>query len=182
MGREHADVLLGNGDGTFSPRTALPTIPSPGWTPSFPGAAAVADFNGDGKLDMLVAEQNSNSPGDNAVVMFPGNANGTFGTPLISNEEARFGNPSGDFSGDGKPDLALANGGGLGVALGNGDGTFGPLNNTYPAAPRDFVTGDFHGDSKQDMVVLGDGFSHSPTDFRVSSVPSHINIDNMTGS
>ena len=41
-------VLLGNGDGTFQPRSRYATGAGP-------IAVAVADFNGDGKLDLVVA-------------------------------------------------------------------------------------------------------------------------------
>src|SRR5262245_43406680 len=64
----------------------------------------------------------------------------------------------GDFDGDGKPDLATANSGGLSgnvsVLLGKGDGTFKTAVN-YGAGRHPFsvAVGDFNGDGKPDLAV-----------------------------
>jgi hypothetical protein len=62
----------------------------------------------------------------------------------------------GDFNGDGKPDLAVANfeGNNVSVFIGNGDGTFQPA--VYYATGRfafTVATGDFNGDGKTDLAV-----------------------------
>ena len=67
----------------------------------------------------------------------------------------------GDFNGDGKTDVATANGGngGTSVYLGNGDGTFGIPAYYGTGAPARVVAADFNGDGKADLVVAGtDGF------------------------
>src|SRR5580704_8910187 len=73
------------------------------------GAIAVGDFNGDGKLDLVVANGGASSMS----VLF-GNGDGTF-QPHV--DYGTGGNPTavavGDFNGDGKPDLAVAVGGGV---------------------------------------------------------------------
>ena len=86
-------------------------------------AVAVADLNGDGKLDLAVGNLDSAT-----VSIFLGIGDGTF-TPRVDFATGQFPNSVaiGDFNGDGKPDLALANGSGtISILSGNGDGTFQP--------------------------------------------------------
>jgi hypothetical protein len=115
-----------------------------------PMSVTVADFNGDGKPDLAVANW-----GDNTVSVLLGKGDGTFQEAV--NCAAGTGPlwvTVGDFNGDGKPDLAVANIAGVSVLLGNGDGTFQPAAN-YPAGigPRSITVGDFDGDGKLDLAV-----------------------------
>jgi hypothetical protein len=84
-------ILLGNGDGTFQStiNTATPALGDI--------SLAVADFNGDGKLDVAIGY------GD---VLLLGNGNGTFQTPIILGASG-LGIAAADFNGDGRPDLAV---------------------------------------------------------------------------
>lgn len=62
----------------------------------------------------------------------------------------------GDFNGDGKPDLAVAdNGSGcVSILLGNGDGTFRrQVNYTTAGDPQSVAVGDFNADGKPDLVL-----------------------------
>jgi hypothetical protein len=92
-------VLIGKGDGTFTPTAVSPQ------TGSIPYSVAVADFNGDGKPDLVTADA-----GSNTLTVLTGNGDGTFAAPL---SPAAGTNPIfaavGDFNGDGIPDLAAAN-------------------------------------------------------------------------
>ena len=102
-------VLLGNGDGTFQPAVNY-TVPAP-------KNLAVADFNGDGKLDLAIWSSFS-------IVVMLGNGDGTFKPPIAA--AAQGGAPVvGDFNGDGKPDLAIT-GTPAYILLGKGDATFQP--------------------------------------------------------
>ena len=114
-------VLLGDGTGGF---TAAPG--SPFMAGSAPGSVAVGDFNGDGKPDLAVAHNSSNN-----VTVLLGNGSGGFTAAPGSPFPAGSGPDSvavGDFNGDGKPDLAIANyiDSTVTVLLGNGAGGFTP--------------------------------------------------------
>jgi hypothetical protein len=123
----------------------------------------VADFNGDGKLDYVTANQGSNSIG-----IALGNGDGTFKAPASISVAC---NPVsvtvGDFNGDGKLDLAVSAPGcspgtsGVAIFLGNGDGTFtakGILTSSL-SNPFSAVAGDFNGDGKLDLAVVDRGAS-----------------------
>jgi hypothetical protein len=115
-------VLRGNGDGTLSDPRAFPAG-------AFPISLVAADLNGDGILDLAVANYTNPKPCHVSVLL--GNGDGTFQPPI----QYRVGvSPYqvvvGDFNGDGKPDLATVN---------IGDGTISILLNTttpWPGAPQ----------------------------------------------
>jgi hypothetical protein len=125
-------------------------------------SVAVGDFNGDGKLDLAVADPNSGT-----VSVLLGNGDGTF--PAAASYHAGV-NPIsiavGDFNRDGKLDLVVANRGlvandfadsSVSVLLGNSDGTFQTPVNYGPGMENRFdayvAVGDFNGDAKPDLVV-----------------------------
>jgi hypothetical protein len=154
VGGDHASfltVMLGNGNGTF---TTVPSMPPLG---SNPGGILVADFNGDGKLDVATANFNGNN-----VNVLLGNGDGTFtaasGSPIAVGLNP-YALVAGDFNGDGKLDLAATISGGntLAILLGNGDGTFSPAPNapTTGLGPTSLALGDFNGDGKLDVAVGG---------------------------
>lgn len=67
---------------------------------------------------------------------------------------------TGDFNGDGKPDLAVANTGSndVSILLNNGDGTFKAAKNSPAgASPLQMAAADFNGDKKLDLVVINGG-------------------------
>jgi uncharacterized protein (TIGR03437 family) len=113
-------VLLGKGDGMFQPAVSFAVGQSP-------DSVRVGDFNGDGRPDLAVANYDSS----NNISILLGKGDGTFQSALnLANGGCCVANTDsiavGDFNGDGKLDLALANKSAenLSIWLGNGDGSF----------------------------------------------------------
>jgi hypothetical protein len=151
-------VLLGNGDGTFTAVAASHTT----GTGSGPVAIATGDFNGDGVIDLAVANSLTNN-----VIVLLGVGDGTFGAASGSPTSTGAGSaPSslvvGDFNGDGKADLAVSTTGisTITVLLGNGKGAFTAAASlaTLHAAAAPVAVGDFNGDGIPDLAV-GTGIS-----------------------
>jgi len=92
-------ILLGNGAGSFGAPTKFPV-------PSGPYAIAVADYNGDGNID--VATANINQVSSNVSVLL-GNGNGALGTATNFNPGAApWAIVARDVNLDGVPDLIAA--------------------------------------------------------------------------
>ena len=147
-------VRLGNGDGRFQP---VVTYDSGGYEAQ---SVAVADVNGDGKPDLMVANVCADSDCTNGGVVgvLLGNGDGTFQAAMSygSGGQVAESVAVADVNGDGKPDLVVANGdGSVGVLLGNGDGSFQAAV-TYGsggASASSVAVADVNGDGKLDLVV-----------------------------
>jgi hypothetical protein len=156
-------VLLGNGDGSFRN----------GWTYDFglhgpdSPVPTLADFNGDGNLDLAVLTEST------GLSVFLANGDGTFQAPrTVGAGQGAQALAVGDVNGDGIPDLAVAdhgdfqgNGSGLSILLGNGDGSFQPATH-YDAGPfpTALALGDLNGDNQLDVVVANsEGSAHANT-------------------
>jgi hypothetical protein len=153
-------VLLNKHDGTFtlSPQT-LPALA--------PVAMAAADFDGDGKLDLAVASflpepsQPGALPGYKLLVA-AGDGKGGFAAP----QKIELGGPvnsvvTGDFNGDGKPDLAAISEAAPGrpaavqVLLNQGGGLFAaPVSYNGGPDPDTLAVADLNGDGKSDLIVV----------------------------
>jgi hypothetical protein len=153
-GGPSVSILLGNGAGGFA---AAADIALAGQLN--PSALAVGDFNGDGKPDLAVSMTygfSNITPGYVAVLI--GDGSGGFGAPA---NFAVGGTPAsvatGDFNGDGKLDLAVANSlvGTLSVLLGDGAGAFAAAPDVaIDGRPGAVVAADFNGDGKADLAVM----------------------------
>jgi hypothetical protein len=171
-------VLLGNGDGTFQ---AAVTYDSGGMQTD---SVAVADMNGDGKPDLVLANLCSNTTdcenfGPGSVSVLLGNGDGTFQAAVTYNAGGNaFSVAVGDLNGDGKPDVAVLSScegtfcsGGVGVLLNNGDGTLQAvvLYSSGGTFPTTITLADVNGDDKLDALVAEeisvDG--HGPSGFAV---------------
>jgi hypothetical protein len=143
-------ILLGNGDGTFQTPLSFPADESP-------YAIAVADFNGDGKLDLAITQAEEYS-----VDILLGNGDGTFQPPQsyqVGDFPAWVG--VADFNGDGVPDLLVRNihAANYNILLGNGDGTFKPTLTFHVNDLGLVIGGDFNGDGKSDLAVTTEDYS-----------------------
>ncbi|TMH06188.1 MAG: VCBS repeat-containing protein, partial [Betaproteobacteria bacterium] len=121
---------------------------------SFPRSLAIADFDGDGKADLAVVNETSQT-----VSILLGHGDGTFtAAPSLYVLGGGFAMQVavGDFNGDGKVDLAVTNllGHNVAVFLGHGDGTFGTATTfSVNGAAFAVATADVNGDGKIDLVV-----------------------------
>lgn len=174
-------IFLGRPDGSFGPKVDYPIegIQPIGFT--------VGDFNGDGKVDVIVVCSTACSTN---LSIYLGNGDGTLQPPVSLNQN--LGNnysaaASGDFNDDGKLDLLLltpdfGSGATIAILLGNGDGAFqAPVTYAVPIAPY-LVLGDFNEDGKPDIAICGglnggvvsilinngDGTFKSPLNYSVS--------------
>jgi hypothetical protein len=143
-------VLLNSGSGKFA-------APVNYTTDTNPVAVAIADFNGDGKLDVVTANM-----GGNDVSVFLGNGDGTFQSAVnYSTGKGPDAIAVGDFNGDGNLDLAVANYSDdtVSILLGNGNGTFGTASTValVSGKPRSVAVGDFNG--KPDLVTANGGLT-----------------------
>lgn len=151
-------VLLGDGTGQFTPLAGSPfAMPSGALGP---GSMVSADFNGDGRADLAIANRTTNN-----VTVLLGRADGTFeeatGSPIPVGA-LPVGIAAGDLNGDARPDLAVVNQTDetLTVLLNNGDATFIAGNGSPFATgttPSAVAITDFNVDGNSDIAVTNQG-------------------------
>ena len=144
VGHYLVQVLLGEGDGGFTEKD----YDSNGAV----AFLAVGDFNGDGKLDSVVAGANLDT-----INVLLGDGHGNFSAPVSSRAPNGATQVAvGDLDGDGNADIVLTSEETdlVSVLFGNGDGTFGPAVSLLSIlAPSWGEIADLNGDGRLDLVV-----------------------------
>ena len=151
-----------------------------------PSAVASTDFNGDGRLDLVVAT-------NNPYVLF-GNGNGGFsrGPNILNSTSTRV--AVADFDADGLPDIVFGtNNSTIAVVLNKGNNTFGePTNFPVIQLPLSIAIDDFNRDNKLDLALVnnesvsillgtGTGSFGASTNFSVGCCLDGIAVGDFNG-
>lgn len=153
-------VMIGNGDGTWGSQFSF--APNQSGCTLNGGARGIdsADFNRDGKMDLVIATGCGTAPGSQTYIYF-GNGDGSFDTtsPRVLTGEGSYANlpKSMDLDGDGKIDLVVAHENAwIQVFKGRGDGSFDPpqrANLLTSATPSSIDIAEVNGDGTFDILV-----------------------------
>lgn len=144
-------ILLGDGRGGFTPAPGSPLSAG-----NLPNDIAIADLNGDGKLDLAVANHEQKQ-----VTIFSGDGGGRFTlatTVSVQSKPHIHGLAVGDFDGDRKLDLAVESWGTnqVEILIGKGDGTFNTPGRLLAVGRMPYQrlrAGDFNNDGFADVVT-----------------------------
>ncbi|MCF3945757.1 FG-GAP-like repeat-containing protein [Acidiphilium iwatense] len=178
IGGSTIDVLLSNGNGTFTTKTQnigfnIGAPPGPG-----PFGVFTGDFNGDGRTDFIYVPYPSvfihntiNGPiyiVTHNIFTFLSNGDGTFtmksqswgtsGLNTVPSGGSKL--ISGDFTGNGRTDFAYVYGNTIDSYLSNGDGTFSQVASTvgsnFGTPPDNWtpISGDFTGNGETDFAMV----------------------------
>jgi len=155
-----------------------------------PYSVSIGDIDGDGKPDLAVANESSNSvsvirnTSTSGIISFASKVDLTTGTGPVSVS-------IGDIDGDGKPDLAVANYNSNNVSIIRNTSVSGTVSFaskvdlTTGAGPYSVSIGDIDGDGKSDWAVANLG-SNTVSVFRSTSTPGNLSFaasaDFVTGT
>jgi hypothetical protein len=187
QGANTVSILLGNGNGTFTPGAGASTG-------NQPSAVAVGDFNGDGHTDLVVG-----NTVDSTLTILLGDGKGGFtAAPALVNSVNPVSVAVGDFDADGRLDLAVANSSinTISIFLGNGDGTFRATSTPtlQLQSPSFIALADFTGDGVPDLAIAnqsgntitiargrGDGTFVTSSTVTTGSTPVWVGVADLNG-
>lgn len=156
-------IHRGLGGGQFSAGSAVPVGKDP-------YGVAVADLNGDAKLDIATADHGART----VTILFGDGAGGVASTSTIGVGVGPTSITAGDVNADGKTDLIVMNvdSRNASLLLGNGTGTFALSFLGVGKVGFDSAVGDVTGDGAPDLVVAGDGVTVLPGPYATGFAPS----------
>jgi len=189
-------VFIGDGHGGFGPAPGSPFLAG-----HLPNDVAIADLNGDGKLDLVIA--NHQSP---FLRVFLGDGHGSFrlapGSPVdVHSHPHPHGLAVADFNSDGKLDVVTDSWGDnqIELLLGDGTGRLESPGTFFPTGHHPYErlrTADFNHDERPDIVttnlddstvsiLLGDGrggLHNAPgSPLRAGGKPWEVTVDDIDG-
>ncbi|MFI5192755.1 MAG: FG-GAP-like repeat-containing protein [Chitinophagales bacterium] len=144
--------------------------------------SAAADLDGDGKIDLIL----TNSIGANSVSVYRNTSTGgilSFSPKTdYPADNAPYSVAAGDLDGDGKPDLAIANGGSNLITIYRNTSTPGNISFdagtafTVGSNPYSVAINDLDGDGKAELIVTTQGSSSALSVMENTSTPGTISF------
>jgi hypothetical protein len=196
-------LLHGNGDGTFatqatpkgsaSPAAVVPVGNLPG-APQVAGMVAeaqvVADLDGDGNQDVIVAYDNASADhahpvatAANVIYIWYGKADGTYAAPVVLTPSRNFYEVAAvDVNGDGRPDLVMSDGYVVSVQSNLGARAFGTEQHYLAGMGINSISaGDVNKDGRIDLVIANGGAVISdPATGQTATAITEVNTGGIT--
>jgi hypothetical protein len=199
-------LLHGNGDGTFA-ESATPTamkgsalaaaVTPVGNLPGAPqiagmvaGVPVMADLDGDGNQDVIVAYDNASADhahpvtaAVNAIYVWYGKTDGTFAAPVVLTPSRNFYQVAVvDVNGDGRPDLVMSDGYVVSVQNNLGGRAFGTEQHFLAGMGINSISaGDVNKDGRTDLVIANGGAVISnPASGQTAAAKTEVNTGGIT--
>jgi len=167
-------ILPGRGDGTFGAARVVDTSVNLMVGDDFKPSGIAADFNGDGKLDLVLND-------GGLVFIYPGRGDFAFDTrvELPASSDGDDAMVAADFNGDGRLDIAATTfGQPVDIFLNQGSLLFSAASTPIAFSLWDIAAGDLNHDGKVDLVVASAG----PDNASYAAGTFHVLLGNGDGT